>query len=428
MKSIHFTNYFHASSGGIGTYYRRLIEAANRHKRFVRLVVPGEKDSVEDVGDYGRIYYVRAPRSPVFDSRYRLILPHRFLLPGHSTIRRILRLENPDLIEICDKYSLIYLAAALRHGWIPGVRRVPLLGHSAERMDRNVTVFLKSGALGIRLARAYIKWVYLPMCDFHMACSLHTAAELAEASAGHTTHRRFVYACPMGVDAVLFHPSRRDEGLRADLLARCGKNAKGRLLLYAGRLSPEKNLGLLAETMRALNSAPDSPYCLAIAGDGPSRGELLDGLEGAAPGSFVLLGHVSNPARLAAIYASADVFVHPNPHEPYGIAPLEAMASGTPLAAPNAGGVLSYANSENAWLGPPEGRPLAELVRQAGGDDPARQCKVRAARQTAEQQDWTLVTARCFSLYDRIAADFPVWLAQHPRERSNEPVLRLWNG
>jgi len=428
MKSIHFTNYFHASSGGIGTYYRQLLAAANRCKRPVRLVVPGAEDAVEEVGEYGRIYHIRAVKSPVFDSRYRLILPHQYLLPGDSAIKRLLRREDPDLIEICDKYSLIYLAAALRKGWIRGVRRVPLLGHSAERMDRNVSVFLHSGALGQRLARIYIKWIYLPLCDFHMACSVHTAAELADASAQHTTHRRLVYACPMGVEAARFHPSLRDEALRGELLSRCGKGPGDRLALYAGRLSPEKNLGLLAETLQALQASANPAYCLVIAGDGPSREQFHSQLRSAAPGSFLTLGHVSDPAYLARLYASADVFVHPNPHEPYGIAPLEAMASGTPLVAPESGGVLSYAKADNAWLGPPDATAFAALVRAASGDDPSRERKLQAARRTAERNDWPLVTDRCFALYDRVVAEFPTWFGKPPDDRLVEPVLQLWDG
>ncbi len=40
------------------------------------------------------------------------------------------------------------------------------------------------------------------------------------------------------------------------------------------------------------------------------------------------LGHEADRRRLADLYANVDVFLHPNPREPFGIAPLEAMASG----------------------------------------------------------------------------------------------------
>ena len=72
---------------------------------------------------------------------------------------------------------------------------------------------------------------------------------------------------------------------------------------------------------------------------------------------MLFCGHVDARA-LARLYASCDVFVHPNPREPFGIGPLEAMASGVPLVLPAAGGVLSYANADNAWLARADGPGL----------------------------------------------------------------------
>jgi alpha-1,6-mannosyltransferase len=51
------------------------------------------------------------------------------------------------------------------------------------------------------------------------------------------------------------------------------------------------------------------------------------------------LGYIADRELLADILANCDVFLHPNPHEPFGIAPLEAMASRLALVAPDSGGV-----------------------------------------------------------------------------------------
>ncbi len=58
-------------------------------------------------------------------------------------------------------------------------------------------------------------------------------------------------------------------------------------------------------------------------------------------------------------------FRAPEPAQPLGIGPLEAMASGVPLVAPAAGGVLSYATRQNAWLAEPAGEDFADAVREA---------------------------------------------------------------
>lgn len=62
IKTLHMTNYWHSQSGGISTFYRELLNSANRHRRHIRLVVPASHDAVEDCGEYGKIYRVGGPR------------------------------------------------------------------------------------------------------------------------------------------------------------------------------------------------------------------------------------------------------------------------------------------------------------------------------------------------------------------------------
>ncbi len=75
MTTVHFTNAYHPTSGGIRTFYHALIDAGNRLGRRVVLVVPGARSEVTDIGDFGCVYSVAAPTAPVFDRRYRLLLP-----------------------------------------------------------------------------------------------------------------------------------------------------------------------------------------------------------------------------------------------------------------------------------------------------------------------------------------------------------------
>ena len=142
LKTLHLTNAYHPSSGGVRAVYRTILSTANALGRPARLIVPGAKHGVEEVGAFGRIYYVEAPRAFVVDRRYRLILPTRYLLPFVNGIRQILRHEQPDIVEVCDKHSLHYVAGLLRKGWIGGVGRPTLVATSAERFDDNVRTFI----------------------------------------------------------------------------------------------------------------------------------------------------------------------------------------------------------------------------------------------------------------------------------------------
>jgi phosphatidylinositol alpha 1,6-mannosyltransferase len=179
-----------------------------------------------------------------------------------------------------------------------------------------------------------------------------------------------------------------------------------RLLLYVGRLSPEKNIDVLMDMMEILAADSSVEHHLLFAGDGPRAASLQRIADQQAPGRIHFLGHVASREDLADLYANCDVLVHPNPREPFGIAPLEAMASGLPVVAPHAGGVLSYANARNAWLVEPAGASLAGGVREVFEDDTARAAKIEQAIRTAANFDWPQVASVFFELYDDLHGRF----------------------
>src|SRR5687768_5668964 len=132
MKSVHLTNYYHKNSGGISTSFNNLMVAAERHQRYVRLIVPGEKDDVEDVNPFAKIYYVPAKYSPIFDKRYRIIMPWQYMMGGTS-MRRILLEEKPDIIEVTDKYTLSMFGGMVHRGNFSSMGRPMLVHFSCER-------------------------------------------------------------------------------------------------------------------------------------------------------------------------------------------------------------------------------------------------------------------------------------------------------
>ena len=381
-KTLHLTNAYHPASGGISAFYRALMCHANEHGREMRLVVPAAHSALEPVGAHARIYHVKARPSPWIDPRYRLMLP--FGRTGREIIH-ILRAEQPDILEVADKYTLPYLSGLLRKGFIRGVRRPTEIGTSHERMDDNVRAHLGSHATGQWLSRMYMRWIYFPLFDHHIANSEYTAEELVPASRGHSTPRG-ISVCPMGVDVDLVRFS-------------CHMPHQPLRLLYAGRLAREKNVLLLIDVLAKL---PPS-YELWIAGDGPLRLDLEQYAEAHAPGRVRMFGHVGRDA-LTELYRDCDIFVHSNPREPFGIAPLEAMASGLPLVGPDSGGILSYANAANAWLTQATPEAFATAVQLVYAD-PAREHKLREARKTAEQYAWPLIASRFFAVCDRLHRD-----------------------
>jgi phosphatidylinositol alpha 1,6-mannosyltransferase len=130
-----------------------------------------------------------------------------------------------------------------------------------------------------------------------------------------------VHRWARGVDVLRYAPSARDEALRR----RWSPDGKP-IVGFVGRLAPEKHV----ERLIAL-AARDAVQ-LVIVGDGVDRNKLQSAMP-AAVFTGALYGD-----QLAAAYASMDVFVHPGEHETFCQVVQEALASGLPVIAPDAGG------------------------------------------------------------------------------------------
>jgi len=317
--TLHVTNAYHATSGGVRTFYRALLETAEAAGRRLDLVVPspGRVVETERVGSSTAIHHVPAPAAPGFDRRYRLLHPGHYVGRG-AAVSRLLHEVRPDIVEICDKYSVIHAARLVRRSWYWSGPRPTVVAASFERMDDNVEAYIASWPWLRRAAHAYLRYAYVHAVDAHIANSEYTAEELRR-SAG-APH---VEVCGMGVDAARFTNAAADPGLRRRLIQSAGGSAEGVLVLYAGRLSPEKHLHFAVEAVGVAAARPGAPDVrLVMAGEGPARHSLAHLAARLAPGRVAFLGNIGNRDELATLYASADVFVHPNPREPFGIGPV----------------------------------------------------------------------------------------------------------
>lgn len=399
-KTLHLTSLFNEQSGGVATFYRAMMRRAAETNRHMTLVVPGAEWSTEQISETVRIYRMPASHSLIGDRRYRVILPHHFLFPFSTHFKRILAMEQPDVVECCDKYSLFYLLGYYRLGWIDGTRGPAGIALTMERMDDNFGTFLSRSALARTFCRWYMQRIYYSIPKYHIAISRYVADELDQAP--DAAWKKKTRILPLGVDSVLFQPPAHPQDARNALRKAAGLPLEAKVLLYAGRLSPEKNLALLLETLRELAGAQAVPCHLVLLGAGMLREEMERLAITAFRGRLHLLPHVSDRSTLAQYLSGADIFVHPNPREPFGIGPLEAMACGIPVVLPKSGGVTEYATPENSWMAEPLGSAFASAIREILDSPLEAAQRVALARQTAEAHDWAAVIDRYFAEYDAI--------------------------
>ncbi len=203
-----------------------------------------------------------------------------------------------------------------------------------------------------------------------------------------------------GVDTELFRPNLRSQAMRERLLA--GQSDTGKLLLYIGRLSAEKQIERIKPVLEAM---PDAR--LALVGDGPYRSRLEELFAG-LPVNFV--GYLAGE-DLASAYASGDAFVFPSSTETLGLVLLEAMAAGCPVVGANRGGIPDIvSDGVNGCLYEPEGSDggagsLTAAVQRLLGDPAEREQLRHNARSEAERWGWAGATEQLRGFYRQVLND-----------------------
>jgi phosphatidylinositol alpha 1,6-mannosyltransferase len=189
---------------------------------------------------------------------------------------------------------------------------------------------------------------------------------------------------PRGVDAELFDPARRTRK----------SEDRTRILGFVGRLSVEKNIGLLVRIEEALVRKGVEDFRFLIVGHGGDEAWLRRRLKRAEfPG--VLRGEA-----LARAYAGMDLFVFPSHTDTFGNVVLEALASGVPaIVTPDGGPRTIVRDGETGRIVPDDvfSEAIAGLLA-----DPGRLAQMsQAARTYALSASWDSVFEGIYSAYER---------------------------
>jgi alpha-1,6-mannosyltransferase len=360
MRIVQLANFYGPRSGGLRTALHHLGAGYVAGGHEVALVVPGPRRSDETMPSGVRRIMLPAAKIP-YTGGYRAVDPCR--------VRALLDGLRPDRIEVSDRLSLRGM------GRWAAARGVPSVVISHERLDRLLHQFLLPGPAARRVA----DWANRRMAASYdtVVCTTRFAREEFDRIGASN-----VVQVPLGVDLATFAPSHRDPALRAELAR--GADA---MLVHCGRLSPEKHVQRCVDTVAELHES-DRRVRLVIAGDGPCRAALQRRAAG-LPVTF--LGFVPGRGEVATLLATSDVSLAPGPHETFGLAALEALASGTPV-------VVSRSSALSEIIRPTCGAAVADhapafadaVSRLLAAPEPARRA---AARARAEDFAWpTAVT------------------------------------
>jgi glycosyltransferase involved in cell wall biosynthesis len=368
---------------GVAHTSRMLTAFASKRELPFLCVHAGDKVEMFQEGSLQRL---ALPRTRI---GFKLDADLRFDLLMMRQVRRALKIVrefNPDVIHITGPSDIGLLGAYIAHklelpivmSWhtnvheyakqrlekllpfLPDVRRFSLAG-SAEQLSLNLTLlFYKFGK------------VFLAPNE-----------ELGEML--HRATNRPVFMMRRGVDTNLFSPAKRE---RKDGLFTIG---------YVGRLTPEKNVRMLADLEKGLLSAGVKDFRFVIVGAGSERAWLERQMQ-ATSFAGVLKGEA-----LARAYANLDLFIFPSRTDTFGNVVLEAQASGVPAIVSDQGGpkfiirdgktgLVARSNSE--FL-----KATLSLISQSELHSQMRE----AARELADRASWDNVFETVWQAYELCA-------------------------
>jgi glycosyltransferase involved in cell wall biosynthesis len=362
-----FTGHFHPHVGGVERYTRAIFSRLVARGHAVALVTAavGGGPPLDRVDG---IEVTRLPVLPLFGARFPVPLPGPRLRAALAGLRRF----GPDRVVTNTRF----FPASWLGTWFAGADGLPHL--HVEHGSGHVVL---GGPLGDRLSAAIDhgpgRWVVrrATRCVGVSGAVVDFLDHLGRPGAGLLVN---------GVD--LPGPSRDRGPVRASL----GLGGDEPLALYAGRVTTDKGVLVLADALERLPSLH-----LAVAGDGEALPELRR--RAARLPRLHLLGQVA-PAQVLRLLSAADLFVHPSCcAEGLPSAVLEAAAAGLPIVATPQGGTVEVISSPEHGLLVPRGDAVALAAAMAGlVADPGLRHRLGAAARARVAERFT---------WDRIAGE-----------------------
>lgn len=213
-----------------------------------------------------------------------------------------------------------------------------------------------------------------------------------------------VAAVSNGVDLTNFKPGKPP----AKIYEKYGISKDRPIVLYVGRVDPEKEVGLVLEAfVKMLNTHKFdnlSKPLFVVVGDGVDKLRLMNKFtKEVEDGDVIFLGRVV-PPDLYELYKVGNVFVTASEIETQGIVLIEAAATGLPLIAVDKGAVREICiNNENGFLCEPKDvNGISEAMYRIISDEKLRKRFIEASQKIASEHDFEKTLDKFINIYNRV--------------------------
>lgn len=177
-----------------------------------------------------------------------------------------------------------------------------------------------------------------------------------------------------------------------------------RFVMYAGNVKPHKNLERLIDAFVLLrqNGAYDDLKLLITGSEISTYAPLRRAVHRYNLHQHVRFLGYQSEQTLAVLYRLADVFVFPSLYEGFGLPPLEAMASGTPVVVSNASSLPEVVGDAGVLVNPYDVRSIADGIRRVLDDSVLRDALKTRGVARARAFSWPASVKRIHDIYQEL--------------------------
>jgi phosphatidylinositol alpha 1,6-mannosyltransferase len=378
--------------------YREIDGVANTSRQFAAfakergfeflLVHAGPRDEVVTDGSITRVQLRRGRFKFPLDGHHEFDL---LFLRHYSRLLRLLRDFSPDVIHITGPSDVGILGTLLAHNLgvtLAASWQTNLHQFARCRVSRLLSSWPENWSAQLAAAaefasfHAAARFYKIPRLLFAPNCEL---VELL----GKTTGKP-CFLMSHSVDAEVFNPAFRE------------RSAGPFRIGYVGRLTPEKNVRFLAQLERDLLAKGHRDFRIVLIGEGSEEKWLRENMRHAEFSGW-LTGQ-----DLSRAFADMDAFVFPSETDTFGLAVLEALASGVPaVVAPRGGPAYTVEHGKSGYIAKRFDEFASLLTTLMTQPEVHHSMRLEARRRALSMGSWEQIFAGMYKIYERYTRSAP---------------------
>jgi len=364
---------------GLATYIRNVVRTLGRIDAINEYYVVGASARFEQLGDLPENFHFLPLQNPEAS------------FANYMEMQKVINAHEVDLIHVPHTF------------WRPLITRAPYVITVHDLLDYMYRARTNNGLR--RMMHSY----------FTRQVMRHAARIFAVSNFTKRDVSRFFDVKPEKIEVVynaLDETFLRGHSTPAEQAIIRGRyQVESPFLLYAGRISPHKNVARIIEAFSALRGelAKEGTYPdlkLIIIGDEVSKNPDIRRavIRSGVQHDVRFLGYVSIDV-LRIFFDMAKVFVFPSLYEGFGLPPLEAMAHGTPVVASNVTALPEVVGNAALMVNPENVFEISRALLRVLSDQSLRERMKAAGLEQVQHFSWDVSVRRMIETYEQVVAE-----------------------